>query len=164
MRKGILPFAGAAIVALSAPAVVWAQENADIVETAKSAGNFKTFEKALLEAGLTETLKGPGPFTVFAPTDEAFAKLPPGKLAALMKDKSALKEVLLYHVVTGRVLSGEIAKLNGKSKKTAEGGEAKIMMMGTGIMVNNANVTKSDILASNGVIHVIDAVMMPPGK
>ncbi|MBC8087301.1 MAG: fasciclin domain-containing protein [Phycisphaerae bacterium] len=163
MRKGFLPYAGAAIVAISAPAASWAQ-GSDIVETAKAAGNFKTFEKAILEAGLTETLKGPGPFTVFAPTDEAFAKLPPGRLAALLKDKSALKEVLLYHVVTGRVMADDIAKLNGKSKKTAEGGDAKIMMMGSGIMVNNANVTKSDILASNGVIHVVDAVMMPPGK
>ena len=127
-------------------------------------GNFKTFTKAVEDAGLASTLKGVGPFTVFVPTDEAFAKLPPGKLASLMKDKSALKEVLLYHVVTGTVMSADIAKLNGKGKKTAEGSEAKIMMMGTGIMVNNANVTKSDILASNGVIHVIDAVMLPPGS
>ena len=102
--------------------------------------------------------------TVFIPTDEAFAKLPPGKLAALMKDKSALKEVLLYHVVTGTVMAADIAKLNGKGKKTAEGSDAKIMMMGSGIMVNNANVTKADIMASNGVIHVIDAVMLPPGS
>ena len=163
MRKEFLPFAGAAIVAMSAPAAAMAQ-GSDIVETAKAAGNFKTFEKAIQEAGLTATLKGPGPFTVFAPTDEAFAKLPPGRLAALLKDKSALKEVLLYHVVMGRVMAEDIAKLNGKSKKTAEGGDAKIMMMGSGIMVNNANVTKSDILASNGVVHVVDAVMMPPGK
>ncbi|MGV3709168.1 MAG: fasciclin domain-containing protein [Gemmatimonas sp.] len=147
---------------MALPGSAWAQ-GVDIIETAKAAGNFKTFEKAVAEAGLTNTLKGVGPFTVFVPTDEAFAKLPPGKLAALMKDKAALKEVLLYHVVTGSVNASEIAKLNGKGKKTAEGSEAKIMMMGSGIMVNNANVTKPDVQASNGVIHVIDAVMLPPG-
>lgn len=162
MRKQFLPVASAAIVAMALPTASWAQ-SADIVETAKAAGNFKTFIKAVEDAGLTGTLKGAGPFTVFVPTDEAFAKLPPGKLATLMKDKSALKEVLLYHVITGTVMSAEIAKLNGKGKKTAEGSDAKIMMMGTGIMVNNANVTKSDIMASNGVIHIIDAVMLPPG-
>lgn len=162
MRKQFLPMASAAIVAMALPNATWAQ-SADIVETARAAGNFKTFTKAVEDAGLTGTLKGAGPFTVFVPTDEAFAKLPPGKLAALMKDKSALKEMLLYHVVTGTVMAADIAKLNGKGKKTAEGSDAKIMMMGTGIMVNNANVTKSDVLASNGVIHIIDAVMLPPG-
>lgn len=162
MRKQLLPFARAAVIAMALPAAVQAQA-VDILETAKAAGNFKTFEKAVTEAGLAGTLKGAGPWTVFIPTDEAFAKLPPGKLAALMKDKTALKEVLLYHVVTGSVMAADIAKLNGKGKKTAEGSEAKIMMMGTGIMVNNANVTKADIMASNGVVHIIDAVMLPPG-
>jgi uncharacterized surface protein with fasciclin (FAS1) repeats len=163
MRKLLLSFVGAAIVAISAPTHVHAQTS-DIVETLNSAGNFKTFTKALAEAGLTETLKGPGPFTVFAPSDDAFSKLPPGRLAALLKDKSALKEVLLYHVVTGSLTAADIGKLNGKSKKTAEGGEAKIMTMGAGIMVNNATVTKSDIMATNGIIHAIDSVMMPPGS
>ena len=163
MRKQLLPIASAVAIAVALPGTVWAQA-VDILETAKAAGNFKTFDKAVEEAGLTNTLKGAGPFTVFVPTDEAFAKLPPGRLAALMKDKTALKEVLLYHVVTGSVMAADIAKLNGKSKKTAEGSDAKIMMMGTGIMVNNANVTKADIIASNGVIHVIDAVMLPPGS
>ena len=163
MRKQLLPFVGAAIVALALPSASHAQ-NVDIMETAKAAGNFKTFEKAVADAGLTETLKGSGPFTVFLPTDAAFAKLPPGRLAALMKDKSALKEVLLYHVVTGTVTAAHIAKLNGNGKKTAEGADAQIMMMGSDIMINNANVTKADIKASNGIIHIIDAVMLPPGK
>ena len=163
MRKQLLPIAGAVAIAMAVPPTIWAQ-TVDILETAKAAGNFKTFDKAVAEAGLTNTLKGAGPFTVFVPTDEAFAKLPPGRLAALMKDKTALKEMLLYHVVTGSVMAADIAKLNGKTKKTAEGSDAKIMMMGTGIMVNNANVTKADIIASNGVIHVIDAVMLPPGS
>jgi len=163
MRKQLLPIASAAVVAMALPATIWAQ-GVDILETAKAAGNFKTFEKAVTEAGLTGTLKGAGPFTAFVPTDEAFAKLPPGRLVALMKDKTALKEMLLYHVVTGTVMAADIAKLNGKGKKTAEGSEARIMMMGSGIMVNNANVTKADILASNGVIHIIDAVMLPPGS
>lgn len=163
MRKQLLPFASAAVVAMAIPGVSQAQ-GVDIMETAKAAGNFKTFEKAVTEAGLTATLKGAGPWTVFIPTDDAFAKLPAGKLAALMKDKTALKEVLLYHVVTGSVMAADIAKLDGKGKKTAEGSEAKIMMMGTGIMVNNANVTKADIKASNGIVHIIDAVMLPPGS
>lgn len=163
MRKQLLPIASAVVIAMALPASGWSQ-GVDILETAKAAGSFKTFEKAVDEAGLTGTLKGAGPFTVFVPTDEAFAKLPPGKLAALLKDKAALKEVLLYHVVTGSLMSADIAKLNGKSRKTAEGSDAKIMMMGTGIMVNNANVTKADIMASNGVIHIIDAVMLPPGS
>ena len=163
MRKQLLPIASAAVIAMALPGTIWSQ-SVDILENAKAAGTFKKVEKAVAEAGLTATLKGAGPFTVFIPTDEAFAKLPPGKLAALMKDKSALKEVLLYHVVTGTVMAADIAKLNGKGKKTAEGSDAKIMMMGSGIMVNNANVTKADIMASNGVIHVIDAVMLPPGS
>ena len=163
MRKQFLPFVGAAVIAIALPSATQAQ-GTDIMETARAAGNFKTFEKAVAEAGLTETLKGSGPFTIFLPTDDAFAKLPPGRLAALMKDKAALKEVLLYHVVTGSVSAADIAKLNGKGRKTAEGGDAQIMMMGSEIMVNNANVIRSDIKASNGIIHIIDAVMMPPAK
>lgn len=162
MRKQFLPYVAAAVVSMALPALSQAQSG-DLVATAAGVGNLNTFAKALAEAGLVETLKGPGPFTVFAPTDEAFAKLPPGKLASLMKDKSALKEVLLFHVVTGSLSAADIAKLNGKSKKTAEGGDAKIVTSGTGIMINNARVLKSDIMATNGVIHTIDAVMLPPG-
>jgi uncharacterized surface protein with fasciclin (FAS1) repeats len=163
MRKQFLAFASAALVAVAFPILARAQ-SADIVETANAAGNLKTFSKAIVESGLAETLKGVGPFTVFAPSDDAFAKLPPGRLASLMKDKSALKEVLLYHVVTGTLTSADIEKLNGKSRKTAEGGDAKIMTSGAGIMVNNATVIKADTKASNGIIHIIDSVMMPPGS
>ncbi len=163
MRKLSMLVAGVAAIALSTPRVSQAQAK-DIVETAVGAGTFKTLATALTEAGLIETLKGPGPFTVFAPTDEAFAKLPPAALAALLKDKVALKNVLLYHVVAGKVLAADVMKLNGKGAKTVEGQDAKIMIMGDKVMVNNSNVIKADIIAKNGVIHVIDAVLMPPTK
>ncbi len=130
----------------------------DIVETATDAGSFKTLVTALQAAGLTETLKGKGPFTVFAPTDEAFSKLPAGTLDALLKDKEKLSQILTYHVVSGSVMAkdvkaGDVPTVSGKSiKVTAEGGRVK---------VDNANVTKTDIKADNGVIHVIDAVVIP---
>ena len=101
---------------------------------------------------------------MFAPTDEAFAKVPAATLAALGKDKVALKNVLLYHVVAGKVMAADVVKMNGKSAKTVEGQDAKIMVMGDKVMVNNANVVKTDIIAKNGVIHVIDAVLLPPAK
>ncbi len=163
MRKLSMLVAGAALIALSAPRSAQAQTS-DIVETAVAAGSFKTLAKLLTDAGLIETLKGPGPFTVFAPTDEAFSKVPAATLAALGKDKAALKNVLLYHVVAGKVLAADIVKMNGKSAKTVEGQDAKIMVMGDKVMVNNANVVKTDIIAKNGVIHVIDAVLLPPAK
>lgn len=153
----------AAAVALAAPQVVVAQAQ-DIVETATAAGNFKTFTRLLGEAGLTETLKGPGPFTVFAPNDEAFAKVPADRLAALSKDRAALRQVLLYHVVAGKLMSADVAKLNGKGARTMELSEAKVSMMGATIMISNAHVTQADVAARNGVIHVIDAVIMPPGR
>ena len=111
--------AGVAMAAVAAPRAVQAQDK-DIVETAVAAGSFKTLAKLLGDAGLVETLKGPGPFTVFAPTDEAFAKVPAATLEALAKDKAKLKAVLLYHVVSGKVLAGEVVKLNGKGVKTVE--------------------------------------------
>lgn len=163
MRKLSMLVAGAALIALSAPRSASAQ-TADIVETAVAAGSFKTLAKLLTDAGLIETLKGPGPFTVFAPTDEAFAKVPAATLAALGKDKAALKNVLLYHVVAGKVLAADVVKMNGKSAKTVEGQDVKIMVMGDKVMLNNANVVKTDIVAKNGVIHVIDAVLLPPAK
>ncbi len=163
MRKLSMLVAGAAVIALAAPRAAQAQEK-DIVETAVAAGSFKTLAKLLTDAGLIETLKGPGPFTVFAPTDEAFAKVPAATLAALGKDKAALKNVLLYHVVGGKVMAADALKMNGKSAKTAEGDDVKIMVMGDKVMVNQANVVKTDIVAKNGVIHVIDAVILPPAK
>lgn len=132
----------------------------DIVETAVAAGTFKTLATALTEAGLIETLKGEGPFTVFAPTDEAFAKVPKAALDNLLKDKERLTKVLLYHVVAGKVMSSDVVKLN--SAKTVEGNSAKITIKDKTVMVNNARVTAVDIEASNGVIHVIDSVIMPP--
>lgn len=132
----------------------------DIVETAVAAGSFKTLATALQAAGLVETLKGKGPFTVFAPTDEAFAKIPKAQLDALLKDKKALAAVLTYHVVAGKVLAADVVKL--KEAKTVNGASAKIMVNGGKVMVDGANVVKTDIIASNGVIHVIDAVIMPP--
>jgi uncharacterized surface protein with fasciclin (FAS1) repeats len=133
---------------------------ADIVETAV-AGNFNTLVAAVKAAGLVETLKGPGPFTVFAPTDEAFAKLPPGTLETLLKpeNKARLQSILTYHVVPGKVMAQDVIKLH--SAKTVEGGIITVTTMNGGVMVDNAHVIQTDIVASNGVIHVIDAVILP---
>jgi uncharacterized surface protein with fasciclin (FAS1) repeats len=154
----------AATVFAVAPMVAEAQGSMapakDIVETAVAAGSFKTLVTALKAAGLVETLKGKGPFTVFAPTDEAFAKIPKADLDALLKDKKALTAVLLYHVVAGKVMAADVVKI--KEAKTVNGASAKIMVMGGKVMVDNANVVKTDIVASNGVIHVIDSVIFPP--
>ena len=115
-------------------------------------------------AGLIDTLKSAGPFTVFAPTDEAFAKVPKAQLEALLKDKAALTKVLTYHVVKGKVSASEVVKLNGKNVATVEGSTVKVKVKGGKVMVNNANVVKTDIMTSNGVIHVIDTVIMPKMK
>ncbi|MCR5867048.1 MAG: fasciclin domain-containing protein [Aquincola tertiaricarbonis] len=130
---------------------------ADIVDTAVSAGSFKTLVAAVQAAGLVDTLKGPGPFTVFAPTDEAFAKVPKAQLDALLKDKAALTKVLTYHVVPGKVMAADVKA--GKVK-TVQGSELTVSTTG-GVMVDKAKVVKTDIAASNGVIHVIDTVVMP---
>jgi uncharacterized surface protein with fasciclin (FAS1) repeats len=147
-------------VALVAWAVIpaLADTQKDIVDTAVSAGQFNTLAKALTEAGLVETLKGNGPFTVFAPTDEAFANLPPGTLEALLKDKAKLTEVLTYHVVSGKVMAADVVKLT--EAKTVEGQNVTITVM-NGVMINDAHVVLADIVASNGVIHVIDKVILP---
>ncbi len=137
-------------------------QDKDIVDTAVAAGSFKTLATALQAAGLVETLKGPGPFTVFAPTDEAFAKLPKGTLDDLLKpeNKEKLVSILTYHVVPGKVMAADVVKL--KKAKTVQGSEISIKVKGEKVMVDKANVIKTDVGASNGVIHVIDAVMMPP--
>lgn len=129
----------------------------DIVDTAVSAGNFKTLAAALTAAGLISTLKGPGPFTVFAPTDEAFAKIPKAQLDALLADKAKLTAVLTYHVVAGKVMAKDVKA--GKVK-TVQGSELTVTTVG-GVMVDNAKVIGTDIVADNGVIHVIDSVLMP---
>ena len=130
----------------------------DIVDTAISAGSFSTLVTALQAAGLVETLKGKGPYTVFAPTDEAFAKIPAEDLNALLKDKEALTKVLTYHVVSGKVMASDVVNL--KSAPSVEG-QSIAIRTDNGVMVDNAKVTKTDIVASNGVIHVIDTVIMP---
>jgi uncharacterized surface protein with fasciclin (FAS1) repeats len=132
----------------------------DIVDTAV-AGNFTTLVAAVKAAGLVETLKGSGPFTVFAPTDAAFAKLPAGTLESLLKpeNKGKLQSILTYHVVPGKVLAKDVVKLD--SAKTVQGQTVTIKAGKGGVMVDNAKVTKTDILASNGVIHVIDTVILP---
>ena len=130
----------------------------DIVDTAVGAGQFNTLAKALTAAGLIDTLKGPGPFTVFAPTDEAFAKIPADKLNALLADKAALTKVLTYHVVPGKVVAADVRP---GMVKTVEGQSLNISTSPAGVMVNNAKVIKTDVMATNGVIHVIDTVVLP---
>lgn len=137
-------------------------KQANIVETAVAAGQFKTLAAALEAAGLIDALTGKGPFTVFAPTDEAFAKLPAGTVESLLKpeNKEKLKAILLYHVVPGNITAKQVVKLNGRTVKTVEGRSFKVNTM-DGVTVDDARVTKTDIQASNGVIHVIDTVLMP---
>ncbi len=139
------------------------QDNKDIVETAVAAGSFKTLAKALQAADLVDTLKGEGPFTVFAPTDEAFAKLPAETLDDLLKaeNKQKLQRILTYHVVPSRVSSADVVKL--RTAKAVSGDTIRVTANGGTVHVDNARVVKADIAASNGVIHVIDAVIIPDG-
>jgi len=148
-----------AAAALAAAPVSAAEK--DIVDTAVAAGSFKTLAAALQAAGLVETLKGKGPFTVFAPTDEAFAKLPAGTVESLLKpeNKAKLVAILTYHVVAGDVKAADVVKLN--SARTVQGGSVKISATGGTVKVDNATVVKTDVAASNGVIHVVDTVLMP---
>jgi uncharacterized surface protein with fasciclin (FAS1) repeats len=135
----------------------------DLVDTAMNNGQFTILTKALEAAGLTETLKGKGPFTIFAPTDAAFQALPKGTLDELLKpeNREKLQQVLTYHVVPGKVMAKQVLTL--KEAKTVEGDALKVMKDNGGVMVNNANVVKTDIKSTNGVIHVIDRVLMPGG-
>lgn len=150
MKKTLIAIALTAGVTLSAMAQ-------DVVDTAVKAGNFTTLVAAVKAAGLVDTLKGPGPFTVFAPTDAAFAKVPKATLDALLADKAALTKVLTYHVVPGKVMAADVKA--GKVK-TVQGQELTITTQG-GVMVDNAKVVATDVAASNGVIHAIDTVLMP---
>jgi uncharacterized surface protein with fasciclin (FAS1) repeats len=156
MKKLLAITTFAALSFISSSAVFAAPK--DIVDTAVAAGNFKTLATALKEAGLIETLKGKGPFTVFAPTDAAFAKVPKADLDALLKDKAKLTAVLTYHVVPGKVMAKDVKP--GKVK-TVQGGEATLAAAGGKVTIDAANVTATDIVASNGVIHVIDSVILP---
>jgi len=136
---------------------------ADIVDTAVAAGSFKTLVTAVKAAGLVDTLKSKGPFTVFAPNDDAFAKLPKGTVEGLLKDIPKLKSVLTYHVVPGKVMAADVVKLKGA--KTVQGQEVKIdaskWHLHKNVKINDANVIKADVPADNGVIHVIDKVIIP---
>ncbi len=136
----------------------------DIVDTAVAAGQFKTLAAALGAAGLVEPLKGAGPFTVFAPTDDAFAKLPAGTVEELLKpeNKAKLMAILTYHVVDGKVMAADVVKLN--EAKTLNGMMVKVKVSGESVMINGATVASADIAASNGVIHVIDTVLLPPAN
>ncbi len=161
-------FLAAAAVSLAAIAPTAASamhhEKKNIVDTAVAAGQFKTLAAALTAAGLVETLKGPGPFTVFAPTDAAFAKLPAGTVETLLKpeNKAQLTAILTYHVLPGKVPASAVA---GKVLTPTTVNGATLNVNGTsGVKVNNATVTSADVMASNGVIHVIDTVLLPPAK
>jgi uncharacterized surface protein with fasciclin (FAS1) repeats len=151
---------GLATVALAATVGLNAQSR-DIVTTAVDAGQFQTLAAALQAAGLVDTLKGPGPFTVFAPTDAAFAKLPAGTVEELLKpeNRDKLTAILTYHVVPGKVMAADVVKLS--SAKTVQGGSLRVSTAGGTVKVNDATVTATDIAASNGVIHVIDTVVLP---
>jgi transforming growth factor-beta-induced protein len=157
----LLPPAAPKPAATTPPATTPALK--DIVDTAVANGSFKTLVAAVTAAGLVDTLKGAGPFTVFAPTDEAFAKIPKATLDGLLADKKALTDVLTYHVVAGKVLAADVVKLNGQSAKTVNGASVAIAVAGGKVTLNgNVNVVLTDVLTSNGVIHVIDAVLLPP--
>lgn len=158
-RSLILAAAAAALVAAPASAQMTQK---DIVTVAVEAGSFKTLATALEAAGLIATLQGSGPFTVFAPTDEAFAKLPAGTVEALLNDKAALTRILTYHVVAGRVTADQVVNLTGA--QTVAGIRAEIKVKDGSVYVGGAKVVTTDILASNGVIHVIDTVMLPPAN
>lgn len=133
-----------------------------LIDVAVADGHFKTLAAALTAAGLIDTLKGSGPFTVFAPTDDAFAKLPLGTVDGLLKDIPKLTAILKYHVLAGKVAAADVMKLDGKTATTLNGGHLKVSTQG-GVKLNGAvHVTKTDVAASNGLIHVIDAVLMPP--
>ena len=162
MKKTLIAGIVAAVAITGAAANMRAAAaDKDIVDTAVAAGSFKTLAKALEAADLVDTLKGPGPFTVFAPTDEAFAKLPAGTLETLLEpaNKSKLQRILKYHVVAGKVMAADVVTM--RSAKAVSGDTLRIASSGGGVTVDGAKVVKADIAASNGVIHVIDSVILP---
>jgi uncharacterized surface protein with fasciclin (FAS1) repeats len=162
----VLAVAAVAVTAVIAPTAGATQDaNKNIVATAAAAGQFKTLTSLLTSAGLAKTLQGKGPFTVFAPTDAAFAKVPKATLAKLQTDPMLLKSVLLYHVVKGEVPASTVVTLNGKSAKTLNGASIRIAVKGGKVYLNGSTlVTKTDVMASNGVIHVINKVLLPPAN
>ena len=163
--KKLIPIGVVAAIAVSvagAPATARPNDDKNIVQTAQAAGNFKTLTKLVVKAGLAETLSSSGPYTVFAPTDAAFRKVPKSTLKSLAKHPAKLRAVLLYHVVAGRVPSSQVVML--KSAKTLNGKSVRIHTAGGKVFVNNAKVTKADVNASNGVIHVVNRVLIPPAR
>jgi uncharacterized surface protein with fasciclin (FAS1) repeats len=166
MMFGLGRFAAVAatVIGIAAGSASAYAADKDIVDTAVAAGQFKTLAAALTAAGLVDTLKGPGPFTVFAPTDAAFAALPAGTVDTLLKpeNKAKLTAILTYHVVAGKVMAADVVKL--KEAKTVNGAMVAVKVDGGTVMINNAKVTTADIAASNGVIHVIDTVLLPPSN
>jgi uncharacterized surface protein with fasciclin (FAS1) repeats len=168
MRSAAYAFALAALVALAAAPIAYAdcgkcrqEEPKDLVDTAVAAGSFKTLATALTAADLVKTLKGEGPFTVFAPTDAAFGKLPKGTVEVLLKpeNRAKLTAILTYHVVPGKVMAADVVKLD--KAKTVQGSEIKIRVEEGKVYLDKSRVTKTDIHCKNGVIHVIDAVLLP---
>ena len=159
-----LAIAAVAAVGLTMGALGARAAERDIVDTAVAAGQFETLAAALGAAGLVETLKGPGPFTVFAPTDAAFAKLPAGTVESLLKpeNRDQLTAILTYHVVPGAVMAADVVQLN--EAKTVAGPMLTVKTKGGNVMINDAKITATDIAASNGVIHVIDSVVLPPSN
>lgn len=154
---------GALVVSLGvSSAGARTREDKNIVQTAVAAGQFKTLAKLLTRAGLVGALQQPGPYTVFAPTDAAFKKVPKKTLAALLKNKAKLKAVLLYHVVSGKVAAADVVKLS--SAKTLNGKSVRIRLSGTDVFVNSSKVTTPDVMATNGVVHVINRVLIPPAR
>ena len=166
IRRLLVAAAALSVLALPAAPVATAAPAAakrDIIQTARKAGTFNTLLKAVRVAGLTETLRKGGPYTVFAPTDEAFAKLPQATLDAVLADRALLRSILLYHVVDGAVYAEQVVGLS--AAPTVNGAPVAIAVVGSGVVLNGTvNVTATDVRASNGVIHVIDTVLMPPGK
>ncbi len=164
LKKFALGILAAVVVAVAASGTTTVRaQSKDVVETAVAAGSFKTLATALEAAGLVSTLKGPGPFTVFAPTDQAFAKLPAGTLETLLKpeNKEKLQRILTFHVVSGKVMASDVVKLT--SAKAVSGDTITIKVHNGVVHVEQATVTKADVAASNGVIHVIDTVLVPNG-
>jgi uncharacterized surface protein with fasciclin (FAS1) repeats len=159
MRLRIATALVAAAIPLAAAAPASAQTSANIVETAQAAGQFTTLVSLVERAGLAETLTGPGPFTVFAPTDAAFAKVPKKTLNALLKDRAKLRAVLLYHVAPGKLTANRVVKRS--SIKTVNGARIDVRVRGRNVFVDKAKVTTPDVAASNGVIHVINRVLIP---
>jgi uncharacterized surface protein with fasciclin (FAS1) repeats len=155
----VTAIAGASV---ASPAAAASREGRDIVQTAVAAGSFKTLTKLLERAGLRRELQQPGPYTVFAPTDAAFAKVPKKKLNALLRSKTKLKAVLLYHVLGKKLTAADVVKRS--SAKTLSGKKIRFRVEGSNVFVNRARVTRPDVMASNGVIHAVDHVLIAPGQ